>query len=80
MRFRRCWLLLVASALVAGACDTGETAETGWSRVPHDEKVFGGEGSQTMASVTAGGPGLVAVGWAGSRNDDAAVWVTTTNY
>ena len=31
-----------------------------WSRVPHDEAVFGGA---TMHSVTAGGPGLVAVGW-----------------
>jgi hypothetical protein len=36
-----------------------------WSRVPHDEAVFGGEGNQEMNSVTAGGPGLVAVGWDG---------------
>jgi len=37
-----------------------------WSRVPHDEEVFGGaeDGHYTsMDSVTAGGPGLVAVGW-----------------
>jgi hypothetical protein len=33
-----------------------------WSRVPHDEAVFGGEGSRGMASVAVGGPGLVAVG------------------
>jgi hypothetical protein len=33
-----------------------------WSRVPHDEAIFGGEGAQRMASVTVGGPGLVAVG------------------
>ena len=34
-----------------------------WSRVPHDEAVFGGEGAQFMHSVSAGGPGLVAVGF-----------------
>jgi len=33
-----------------------------WSRVPHDEAVFGGPGTQEMTSVTTGGPGLVAVG------------------
>jgi hypothetical protein len=44
-----------------------------WSRVPHDETVFGGAGEQTMASVTAGGPGLVAVG---SDASDAAVWTS----
>jgi hypothetical protein len=43
-----------------------------WSRVPHDEALFGGG---TMSSVTAGGPGLVAVGSAGSW-DDAAVWTS----
>ncbi len=43
-----------------------------WSRVPHDEAVFGGAGGQLMRSVTAGGPGLVAVG---DADTDAAVWV-----
>ena len=33
-----------------------------WSRVAHDEAVFGGSGRQKMHSVTAAGPGLVAVG------------------
>ena len=33
-----------------------------WSRVPHDDAVFGGEMDQGMYSVTVGGPGLVAVG------------------
>jgi len=48
-----------------------------WSRVPHDEAVFGGEGDQSMSSVIAGGPGLVAVGSAGSEDDgDAAVWTS----
>ena len=47
-----------------------------WFRVLHDEAVFGGERFQTMNSVTAGGPGLVAVGSDGSPLDpDAAVWV-----
>ncbi len=48
-----------------------------WSRVPHDEEVFGGAESQAMASVTVGGPGLVAVGydWLGENGDvDAVVW------
>jgi hypothetical protein len=34
-----------------------------WSRVPHDETVFGGNGGQGLVSVTVGGPGFVAVGW-----------------
>lgn len=34
-----------------------------WSKVPHDESVFDGQGaSMAMASVTVAGPGLVAVG------------------
>lgn len=40
-----------------------------WSRVPHDEAVFG---RAVMSSVTAGGPGLVAVG----TSDEAAVWTS----
>jgi len=48
-----------------------------WSRVPHDEAVFGGAHEQWMNSVTAGGPGLVAVGSVGSEGDaDAAVWTS----
>ena len=47
-----------------------------WSRVPDDESVFGGTGFHEMLSVTAGGPGLVAVGSDDSGFDlDAAVWV-----
>ena len=49
-----------------------------WSRVPHDEAVFGGEGDQSITSVTAGGPGLVAVGTDGPvKNSDVAVWTST---
>jgi len=60
-----------------------------WSRVPHDEAVFGGERRvYAMNSVTAGGPGLVAVGRSdefgeGDRLDegdanegDAVVWTS----
>jgi hypothetical protein len=50
-----------------------------WRRVPHDEAVFGGTGSQRMNSVALGGPGLVAVGSVGSQVDDlvdAAVWTS----
>ncbi len=52
-----------------------------WSRVPHDEAVFGGAGNQSMKSVTAGGPGLVAVGsdmafGLSSPGFDAAVWTS----
>ncbi len=48
-----------------------------WSRVPHDEAVFG---EATMFSVTAGGPGLVAVGFGRDRSaavltsPDGVVW------
>jgi hypothetical protein len=50
-----------------------------WSRVPHDEAVFGGSESQSMTSVTTGGPGLVAVGWDGGSlvRGSAAVWTST---
>ncbi|MDJ0925667.1 MAG: hypothetical protein QNJ77_14020, partial [Acidimicrobiia bacterium] len=47
-----------------------------WTRIPHDAAVFGGEGDQRMESVTAGGPGLVAVGWEGGEDRDAAVWTS----
>jgi hypothetical protein len=47
-----------------------------WSRVPHDEAVFGAETSQWMWSVTAGGPGLVAIGNGsqGRYDSHAAAW------
>lgn len=56
-----------------------------WSRVPHNEAVFGGTANSTMLSVTVGGPGLVAVGEAspdGNRDARtssigvAAVWTS----
>ena len=54
-----------------------------WTRVPHDEAVFGGPDGQRMMSVTAGGPGLVAVGSDyrdGSGWPDVAVWVSADGY
>ncbi len=49
-----------------------------WSRVPHDEGIFG---AAFMMSVTAGGPGLVAVGMDGPWGDgDAAVWTSVDGF
>ena len=48
-----------------------------WSRVPHDEALFGGVDAQQMIAVIPGGPGLVAVGYGVSGGGlDAAVWVS----
>ena len=48
-----------------------------WTRVPHDEETLGGPGDQSMRSVAAGGPGLVAVGSQSRGLDsDAAVWTS----
>ena len=53
-----------------------------WSRVPHDDAVFGGADKQWIDSVTVGGPGLVAVGtdgkgwWDYSSGLVAAVWTS----
>ena len=44
-----------------------------WARAPDDETVFGGADRQQMASVTAAGPGVVAVGHDEGR---AVVWVS----
>jgi hypothetical protein len=54
-----------------------------WSRVPHNEGVFGGSGEQRMVSVTVGGPGLVAVGFddpVGNDEPDAAVWTSPDGF
>jgi hypothetical protein len=53
---------------------------TSWSRVAHDESVFGGVGPVAMYGVTVGGPGLVAVGGGGQgavvwSSGDGLVWV-----
>ena len=72
----------LALILLEVACNGGPEPPEGissltWSRVPHDEAVFGGEGQVFMNGVIAGGPGLVAVGsvW-GIGGEDAAVWTS----
>ncbi len=52
-----------------------------WTRV-EDEAVFGGAGSQWVLSVTAGGPGLVAVGYEEGvgTGADPVVWVSADAY
>lgn len=48
-----------------------------WTLVSEDVATFGGPGNQEMVAVTAGGPGLVAVGWDYSGGDgNAAVWTS----
>jgi hypothetical protein len=47
-----------------------------WARVPHDEEVLGPSDWDWMNSVTAGGPGLVAVGGTSFEEKDAAVWTS----
>ncbi|MBU1493114.1 MAG: hypothetical protein KJ956_04025 [Actinobacteria bacterium] len=49
-----------------------------WTRVPHDEAVFGGPFSQLVFDVVVGGPGFVAVGADGMNGGDwnAAVWTS----
>ena len=49
-----------------------------WSRVPHDEAVFGDADRQSMRSVVAVGSRLVAAGDdASGGNMDAAVWTSS---
>jgi hypothetical protein len=48
-----------------------------WSRVPHDEGLFGGPDHQFITGVVAGGPGLIAVGSDRAGGDtDGAVWTS----
>jgi len=44
-----------------------------WTRVPHDEALFGGQNDQEMFGVAAAGPGLVAVG---VDDESPAAWVS----
>jgi hypothetical protein len=55
------------------------TNGTDWTRVAHDEAVFGGleDGVQSMIAVAATSHGFVAIGADGSGSDfDAAVWLS----
>jgi hypothetical protein len=83
------FVLLGATALLSRVTGEGSPVATSppidalssltWSRVPYDEVGFGPGFEQGMASVTVGGPGLVAVGGAGPGEDRewrAAVWTS----
>lgn len=70
---RLLWAGTVALALMAAACAGSDAS---WSRAPHVEAVFGGEGRKIMVGVAEGGPGLVAVGAVSTNESDAAVWVS----
>lgn len=48
-----------------------------WSRVAHDPTVFEGETDHEMGTVTAAGPGLVAIGEADGR---PAVWMSENGF
>lgn len=65
---------------VAATPIVDSAASLDWSRVPYSEGAFGEEFEQYMVSVTAGGPGLVAVGGAAdpfvAREGRAAVWTS----
>ena len=72
--------------VAVGSVDSGGDADAAvwvspdglsWTRVPHDESVFGGEADQLMVSVAAFDDGLVAVGESSSVFEiDAAVWTS----
>ncbi len=51
-----------------------------WTRVPHDEAVFGGPGNQEMVAVTAGGPGVVGVGGDSAGQGTVLAWVSADGY
>lgn len=61
-----------SAAMARRRCGRSQRVDRGWCWAPHDVAVFGGDGSQTLRSVTAGGPVLVAVGTDGGA---AAVWI-----
>ncbi len=48
-----------------------------WTRIAHDPSVFGGNGDQTMTSVTSSNGRLTAVGYDQIGLGDAAVWTST---
>ena len=65
---------VVGSDTYATAAVWTSAAGFNWSRVPHDDAVFWGATGQRdqilrMSAVTAGGPGLVAVGASGGASD-----------
>ena len=85
-------LVAVGSAGLSPEAPTGRASAVvwtsvdglSWSRVPHDEAVFGGEGDQSVRGVAVGGPGLVAVGndgtYHGTGDGDAVVWTSVDGF
>ncbi len=71
-----------ASGAISETAATTETTignprATRWTRIAHDEIVFGDSDRQEMHSVVAGASGLVAVGSdSASGDEDAAVWTS----
>lgn len=62
--------------VTAAAVWTSENG-TDWTWLPHNEDMFGGDGTQWMWDVVPGGPGLVAVGGSSHlTNRSAAVWTS----
>jgi hypothetical protein len=49
---------------------------TTWARVPSQADVLGGPGGQSMSSVAAGGPGLVATGYDEASGNALTVWTS----
>lgn len=70
-------LSIVLTLTACGILSTPNPMPLTWERIPHKESLFGGPNIQIMNAVTAGGPGLVAVGidWSGG-NAVAAVWTS----
>ena len=55
----------------------GLTFKNGWAKIPFNSTIFGGYGTDQMNDVTAGGPGVVIVGFNirnGDMNADVCVW------
>ncbi len=50
-----------------------------WTHID-DDAMFGGPGDQAIFAVTAGGPGLVAIGQSVSNGWEAVVWQSTDGY
>ncbi len=69
-------LVMAGCLMTVAGCGSGDSesdSALGWARVDLDAQVFG-EASGPLLSVTAGGPGLVAVGI--TQTDNAPVWTS----